>query len=268
MADDRLILTFDFEMQPPAAELGDVFVALARDYREMTRGRVLVVMSVQSGSIIVTLTDAALATVPYILGSIAVIKAFNELSKFVENIQKWLAYAKSGKEKKRFYRKGKKAPGQRSVEAIIKLAANTRSHVRVKHTTAKGETLEAELTPPEAVKVLEAVGTAKAGEHQARAEGFEATRDEQNGLPTMFDAPEVRGAIEHLQRAATANFSPSAINTIVEIVVAVLQGAGVGGLLPEIASELERRGLSNFAEAVRRHIPAPGETHEPPLTTT
>jgi hypothetical protein len=267
MQENRLILTIDFETPPSAAELGDVFVALARDYRDLTRGRVLVVMRVESGSIIATLTDAALAAVPYIASAAAVIAGINQLSKFAENIQTWLGYAKSHEEKKPLYQKGKKAPGQRSVEAIIKLAASTRSHVRVKHTTAEGETLEAELTPDEAVNVVEAVDAAKAGEQQAQAEAFGAARDERNKL-IMLDAPEVRGAIERLQQMGDANLSPSAIHALVDVVVAVLEAAGAGHLLPEIAFELERRGLFKFADAVRHHIRPSGGMREPPLTTT
>src|SRR5262249_51266085 len=73
LMEDRLILTIDFETPPPAAELGDVLAAIARDYREMTRGRFLVVISVEIASITATLTDAALAAAPYAAGSIAVI---------------------------------------------------------------------------------------------------------------------------------------------------------------------------------------------------
>jgi hypothetical protein len=267
MMADQLILTIDFETAPPAAELGEIFAALARDYREMTRGRVLVVTRIQSGSIIATLTDAALAAVPYAAGGIAVIAAVNQLAKFAENLQKWFGYVKSDKENKRLYRKGKKAPGQRSVEAIVKVAASTGSHVRVKHTTAKGETLEAELTPHEAVNVIKAVEAAKAVEQQARTEVVDAIRDERIGR-MMLEAPEVRGAIERLQQAGSANLSATEIQIIVDVVVAVLQAANAGDLLPEIASELEMRGLFNIAAAVREHIRPSGGTHEPPLTTT
>src|SRR4051794_2271870 len=139
----ELVLTFDFETSLPADELGEVFTALARDYRDMTKGRVLVVKRVESGSIIATLTDAALAAAPYAAGSVAVIVAINSLAEFAKNLKEWFSHAKSDKGKKRLYRRGKKSPGQRSVEAIIKTAASTGSRVRVKHTTEKGETLEA-----------------------------------------------------------------------------------------------------------------------------
>jgi hypothetical protein len=47
-----------------------------------------------------------------------------------------------------------------------------------------------------------------------------------------------------------------------------MQAAGVQHLLPEIASDLESRGLHNFASALRQRIHASGGSHEPPFTTT
>jgi hypothetical protein len=252
--EDQLILAIDFETPPPAAELGEIFAVLARDYRDMTRGRVLVVTRVESGSITATLTDAALAAVPYVAGGIAVIAGANQLAKFAENLQKWFGYAKSDKEKKRLYGKGKKAPGQRSVEAIVKVAANTGSYVRVKHTTAKGETLEAELSPAEATSIVHAIEAEKAVPQKMER--------------MTVDIPAVRRAIDRFQQAGTTNLSPIEIQTLVDIVVAVLQEAGAGHLLSEIASQLEARGLLNFADAVRAQIRPSGGKLEPPRTTT
>jgi hypothetical protein len=144
---NELILTLKFETPPPADELGEVFAALGRDYRDSTKGRVLVVTSVRDGSIIATLTDLALTMGPYVAGGVATVAAVNSLTTFAKNLKEWFAKAKSDQGKKRLYRKGKKASGQRSVEAIIKTAATTGSYVHVKHTSANGETLEAELTP-------------------------------------------------------------------------------------------------------------------------
>src|SRR5688500_13229874 len=139
---NELVLRFDCELPPPADELGEVFAALARDYREMSKGRTLVVTRVDSGSIIITLTDAVLAAAPYLAagvgGGLAVMTAINTVAEFAENLRNWFGRAKSDEGKQRLYRKGKKSPGQRSIEAIIKTAAATRSHVSVKHTKPNG----------------------------------------------------------------------------------------------------------------------------------
>lgn len=76
----QLVLTIDSETPLPADEVGELLAALARDCREMTRGRVLVVSRVENGSIIATLTDAALAAAPYVAGGLGVIAAVCRLS--------------------------------------------------------------------------------------------------------------------------------------------------------------------------------------------
>jgi hypothetical protein len=257
---DALILALDFERPPNAEDLGEVFTALARDYREMTNGRTLVVVRVDSGSITATLTDAALTAAPYVAagvgGGLATITAINALGQFVANLKKWFGYTKSDTEKKRLYRKGRKSPGQRSVETIIKVAADTRSHIRLKYKSKQGETLEAELTPAEAISV------------RAQVPIGETEQVRLASTPRMRSAPEVQAGIERLQQIHAQNLSPNQVDAIVEVMVAVLQASGQRYVLLEIASELERRGLHNIASALRLHIHRSSGTDEPPLATT
>jgi hypothetical protein len=128
---DEIVLTFNFEASPPADGLGEVFVALARDYKEATKGRVLVIKSIQSGSIIVALTDAAFAAAPYAGGALVGVGAVNAVATFAKNLKEWFGRAKSDEGRKRLYRRGKKAAGQRSVEAMITTAAKNGLGVRV-----------------------------------------------------------------------------------------------------------------------------------------
>jgi hypothetical protein len=251
---DELVLTFDFEEPLSAADLGEVFAALGRDYRDMTNGRILVVTSVERGSIIATLTDHVLAAQPYLVAGVAVIAGINQIAKFAENVLKWIEYAKSKTERKRLTRKGgKKAPGQRSVEAIVKVAAKTRSRVHVKHVTAKGASLEAELMPVEAIAVIE-----------------EQTTVETDAAPRMpgahvVDTLDFRAVADRLQQAGGASHSPHEVQTVVDIFVGMLEAAGGTHFLPQLVSELEMRNLHTYADAVRQHIrPSPGTQ----LTTT
>jgi hypothetical protein len=164
---NEIILTFDYAQTPAAEDLADVFAALARDYRETSGSGTLVVTRIQSGSITVMVTDAVLAALPRVktaaLSALAAMAAVNTVDKFAENLGKWFGLAKTHDGKKRLYKKGKKQSGQRSVEAIINTAAKTRSRVKVKHTKANGETLEAEITPIEAVTIKEATASPEAG---------------------------------------------------------------------------------------------------------
>jgi hypothetical protein len=245
------------------------FSALARDYRETTKGRTLVVIRMDSGSIIATLTDAAIAAARYAKpaaeGGHAVITAINALATFAENLKKWFGYAKSDTDKNRLYRKGKKSPGQLSVEQIVKTAANTGSHLRMKYNSEKGESLEVELTPAEAISARErrlAPDAARKGRRRPLAIDSEDLALPQTnerlsrGLQAMID--------EHLQRIAAQDLSP----TEVHVIITALLAAGAGHLLPRIVSALEARGHHKIAQAFRQYIHLTTHTRKLPPTTT
>jgi hypothetical protein len=257
---NEIILTFDFEAAPLVEDLGEIFAALARDYREISDGRTLVVSRVESSSIILTVTDAVLAAAPYVAvavgGAVSTMAAINTVAKFAENLKTWFGRAKTDEGKKRLYKKGRKLPGQRSIEAIVSTAAKTRSHVKVKHTKPNGETLEAELTPSEAIGIREATADNTVGKPEAKT------------ARALTARPEVQVTIERLRHAGSQNLSPTQIQSVVDIIVSVLRSSGAGHALPEIASHLEMHGLYDFALAVRTHVRGSSGTEEPPLTTT
>jgi hypothetical protein len=256
----EIILTFDFEFAPTAEDFGEVFSALSRDYRDASNGGTLVVTRVESGSIIATLTDAALTAAPYaaalVGGTISTMAAINTIDKFAENLKKWFGRAKTDDGKKRLYRKGKKSPGQRSVEAIINTAAKTRSRARVKYSKSNGETLEAEFSPAEAIEIRNVAASDSAQLKKVTIERPFTARQE------------VESAVKKFQKAGSENLSQSQIEAIVDIIVAAMQSSGAEHALPELASQLELHGLFEFADAVRRHIRGSGGTLLPTTTTT
>jgi hypothetical protein len=258
----EIILTFDFEFAPTAGDLGEVFSALSRDYRDASNGGTLVVTRVESGSIIVTLTDAALTAAPYaaviVGGTISTMAAIDTIDKFAENLKKWFGRAKTDEGKRRLYRKGKKSPGQRSVEAIINTAAKTRSRARVKYSKANGEILEAEVSPAEAIEIR----------HVTEPDAAQPKKVEATVERALTVRPEVESAVEKLRKAGSENLSQSQIEAVVDIIVTALQSSGAEHALPEIASQLEMHGLFEFAGAVRRHIRGSGGTRLPPIATT
>jgi hypothetical protein len=144
----------------------------------------------------------------------------------------------------------------RDSEAIVTVAAKNGLGVRVKHTSPKGETIEAELTPAQAVQAFE-----RSVAQPTKVAEIEAT--ERRALAR----PDVMVAIEKLRDAGSANLSPVQIESLVDIIVTALQLAGAEYTLPSIASHLEMHGMHEFAEAVRRHIKGSGGTLMPPITT-
>jgi hypothetical protein len=235
---NELLLTFDFETPVSAENLAEVIVALGRDYRESTDGRTLVVSRVETGSVTLTFIDAVMAAAPYVVSGVAIVQGVNALATFAENVKKWFGRAKTDEGKKRLQRRGKKLPGQRSVEAILAIAAKTGSHVKVKHTKPNGETLEAELTPSEALANQFAKERAKLAKARVQRPA----------------APDVQDVIIRLEHAYKKNRSLTELEAIMDVIVAVLRTANAEHLLSEIASELSVRGQHAIAEVVRQRI--------------
>jgi hypothetical protein len=181
--------------------------------------------------------------------------AANAVATFAKNLKEWFGRAKSDEGRKRLYRRGKKAAGQRSVEAIITVAAKNGLGVRVKYTSPKGEIIEAELTPAQAAQAVE----------MSAARPTRVAEIEAKQRPALA-RPDVMAAIEKFRDAGNANLSPVQIESLVDIIVTALQLAGAEYTLPSIAAHLEMHGMHEFAEAVRRHIEGPGGALTPPIT--
>lgn len=152
--DDQLIITIDYETAPRAGDLGKLFSALARDYKDVTEGRLLVVLSIRRGSIIATLTDLALQALPYAKDTVEIAAGVVALADFSKLLKKLIDRAKGAKPKKLLY--GHRKAPQRSVEAIIKVAAKSGRAVLVRHTSSNGDTLEVEMSAAEAVRLRNA----------------------------------------------------------------------------------------------------------------
>jgi hypothetical protein len=253
---DAIAITFDFKNPIPVEEFGEVFTALARDYREISRGRSLVIASIENGSIIASLTDATLVAAPYVGGGLAAIAAVNSLATFAGHLEKWFGKAKSDSGAKLLFQKRRKSVGQRSVEAMIKAAANTSSHIRVRHATENGEILEVEVSPTEARKIRDV-----AASNETRAVQIN------EGLVRVAH-PEIARAVASLHQVSGGNLSSTQMQTFVDVIVATLRSLGASHALSELASNLELHGMSDVAFAVRQHIKKSGGTNEPPLTTT
>jgi len=239
----ELTIIFDYERRPTARELGDVLSAIGRDYEDTSHDRTLVVTKIENGSIIIVLKDFAMTAWPYVAGTVATMAGINAVLKFYEHLKQWLGKAKTPDEPSRLFGRGRKAPGQRSVEAIVKTAAGSGSHVRVRHIDVSGETLEAELTPAQAVQAV-AHADARTKEHKTAE------------LPSMsieVEQPKIDEVIAQLSVIDDQNISTSQLNIIVGVVVGVLLTAGAGHLIRRIAGDLEAKGLGRVADAVKSH---------------
>jgi hypothetical protein len=257
--DDQLIITIECETAPRADDFGELFAALARDYKDMTKGRVLVVSSIHQGSIWAILTDWALQAAPYIKDTVEVAKGAKALADFAKLLKELITSAKSPEPKKLAPRRRKKT-GHRSLEAIVKIAADKGRAVHVKHTSANGETLEVEMSGETAILIHEeALSRAAAPREDILSER----------LPRAQTAlPEVTKALGQLYSPTAADLSISEAEAVINVVVDVLQGAGLGHVLPKIAADLSNKGFLTLASALAAKLNQSRREQEPPLTST
>lgn len=256
--EDRLIITIGFETAPRADDLGELFAALARDYKDFTKGRVLAVASIELGSIIATLTDWAVQTIPYAKDAVELAKGAKALADFGKILKEWIDGAKTGK-KKLPRPRGRKTPGQRSIEAIVKIAAVNGRAVRLKHTSVKGETFEVEMSGTQVAALREELLSP-----QTRVVDF-------NDVPHVAGAkvglPDLRQAIDRLYQPGI-DLSSGSADTIIDALVQVLQAANLSYVIPEIVADLSNRGMHAMASALEARAHKSGKKNEPPLTTT
>ena len=256
---DELIVTLNFEIPPHADELGELLAALGRDYRDMTKGRVLVATRLESGSTIIWLKDLALDALPYIKNAVEVVKGAKAIADFAKLLSSWFNRVKSGEAKKRLYRRGRKPPALRSIEAMLKITASTGGSISIRHTDSKGATLEVKMTSAQAIRARE-----DALIEQRSHEETEASK--RIHTPEKI-SPAIQGAIGRLLGPDAARLSFDEAQSISESLISILEGASLGHLIDQIATDFENRGLLSLASALRSHEQARGNK-EPPLSST
>jgi hypothetical protein len=152
----------------------------------------------------------------------------------------------------------RKKTGHRSLEAIVKIAAENGRTVRVKHTSANGETLEVEMSGEAAILIRQ----------EALSSAAELKEDSiSERLPRVQGAvPDVKRALEQLYSPTAADLSVSEAQAVIDVIVDVLQGAGLGYILPQIAIDLSDKGLFTLASALTAQLNRSHGDQEPPLS--
>src|SRR5437879_2795128 len=106
--DDKIILIIENETPIRAAAFGELFTAFAHDYRDLTRGRTLVVARLEQGSTIVEWTDFVLATAGHYLKEAAeTAKAIKSLADFAATLKSLFGKKKQEKPARQMSRRRK-----------------------------------------------------------------------------------------------------------------------------------------------------------------
>ena len=257
---DELLLTFDNERSLSSDDLGELLTALARDYRQVSRGRTLVVVRLETGTLFAGFTDAVAFITPYVHDALELAKAAKGIADFAGILRRFISPQKETQEK--LFGRGRKAAGVRSAEALLKIAVNSGSEVVLKHVTAKGETFEAHVTPVEASLLRREAESRRAS---LPAVGSRVHLAEPRLALESYQPSQIADSLAQLYDDRATTGQTGDLQALVAAVSAALRNAGLGHLLEMIANDLLGRGLHQLAAALRVEARRPNRKNEPPL---
>jgi hypothetical protein len=232
----ELALTLDSARRLAAADLGELFSTLARDYRQFTRGRTLVVVRLQTGSLYAYFRDAFDTFEPYGKEALEIVKTVKSIKEFVQTLAGVFRRAKEHPGTLAELRNQRQV-GAKSIDAFLKIAAKSQSVVQLRHRTAEGEIIDLKVTPIEAIQIRKNSKAGRASVPSPRTQTI-ARFPGENSPPLSFQSSPVL-------------FQPS---------VALMQSlisAGLGSLISGIASNLESPGLPKSRSGASRRIAVP-----------
>lgn len=249
---DELIITIRYDVPLPAVELGELFAAIARDYRAFTNGRSLVVSRIESGSIRTTLIDMAMAAAPYVKDAVEFAKGVKALADFTKLIKDLLDKVNPGTSSEQ-PKSLSKSPAHRTFARAFKMSIESNCDVELKMTSSNGDVIEAKITP------------ALANTARKQDDISAVTAQAQLPLQNYAKTTKVTQIISDLTRADPESLSQTEREMLIEVLVGTLQDARMDFLIEQIASNFAQRGFNSIADAIRIRA---SRRNEPPLITT
>jgi hypothetical protein len=258
----ELVLIFDHARPLSSDDLGDLFTALARDYSKLTRGRTLVISRLEAGSLYAAFTDAVALVTPYVHDALELTKAAKGVADFARTVRGFISPPTKDAGSEKLFNRGKKAPGVRSAEALLKIAVNSGSEVILKHATAKGDTFEVHVTPVEASRLREQAENRRASlpapENQVRLANPQLALE-------MYKPSEIADSLARLYDERATTGQSADLQALIAAVSATLRDAGLGHMLEMIGNDLLGRGLHELAAIMRAEARRSQGNTEPPL---
>jgi hypothetical protein len=242
--ENQLIVVIDYETPLRADDLGALFSALAKDYKTVSRGRILVVASIDHGSIVATLVDWAFQALPYVKASVETAKGAKALADFAKLLKDSITVVKSPDSVKSLPLSSGKRSVHRTMKAMAKTAAENHCDIRIKHTEADGETLEVEITARQAVEVQQVLDAPRGIQEHAAIAGPLRT-------PQL---PAVSEAIGRLYDPGAQAYSATEAQTIADSLFDVLDGAGLIEIIHQLIRDLRQKGSHTLAEALEAKL--------------
>lgn len=220
-------------------DVGALLSALSSDYDKTTKGRDLAIVSIQSGSLWVVLTDAALTALPYVGGTVAVLAGANTLHDFFQKLKNVLSKSKTDPQDSGIFQKKRKS-GMKSVERIVETAVKSRAQIEVTYRSQDGEELSVSVSPHEAKMIRVSVDT-DAGNETIRT-NLLASEKARTSMSERIDRT--------IERVAKDGVTDDTV-AIVELLVDVLKENSAHHVIDTLAERLDQAGQFELAQVVR-----------------
>lgn len=238
---NELLIAIDNADPLPVSLVSELLSNLSKDYRRQNRGRTLVVSRIATGSLWIALTDLAHMAVPYAKNAVEIAKGGKAVLDFGKAVRDAIDRKKAPSTDHDGENNRPNSGQFRSVETLVKVAAETGSYIRVRQTGSDGSSLEVELSPADAVSIRE-----------------RSSEEKQSLTLAAPDAPALLGASERSTDLVATRFAdrlqdaayPGSAGLVEAIVEALVLAGGVH-LVEQVASQLEGRGLYDLATQIR-----------------
>jgi hypothetical protein len=250
---DSITLIIENTTPIRAAVLGELFTAFAQDYHSISRSGVLVVTRLEKGSTFIEWTDHILSNAEhYAKDAVEVVKAIKNIGRFAETLKSLFTKKKAMARGRELQRRPRRKPGQKSAEALAKIAVENGCRLRFKRTTTQKETTEEfELTPLDGLVFQETTRREREANRRVQPTAVDVVEDLSGNT---FELPQ--SIFKQLSDARRGGKSSAEIEQIAASMAAALESAGMPQLIEPIASLFDTQGSRDIAQALRRKAPS------------
>ena len=222
-----------------SSDIGELLSAFSSDYSRIGKGRGLSIVSLQSGSLFVVLTDAALAALPYVAGTVAAIAGANTLHDFFQKMKRILSKAKADPVESGVFQKKRKI-GMKSVERIIDTAIKSGAQIEVSYRSPDGEELTISVSSDEAQKMRQIVDSDV--REKTKSPGLLGSRTAHISISDRIN--------QTIEQVSISGPTEDTV-TLVEMLVDLLKESSAYHVIDILAERLDQAGQVELAQVVR-----------------
>lgn len=221
-----------------AEDFGYLLAEVSRDYASTT-GRTLILVGIERSSLIGEVADFAVASMPYLKDGVEIARGIAAVTSFTRAVRRVFERAEQGDVGRK---KGKKKPGERTLQATLSAAVERGYQVKYQHQTPSGEVTSVEMTPPKAVEIR-----AKIEQRQLL---LEAERTKLLGpSQRLLESPRMESLVASIKELSAPERRKD-LDALLDVVVSALIESDQISTIRKIAEKLDEAGYPQLADQV------------------